>query len=135
MSEVLIEFDIPDRPLSMNDSAGSQHLQRARRATKNHWLEAAHYAAVAAFPGKGPAGRAMPPCEVYVSIPFEQERRRDPHNYYPTVKAIIDGIVQAGVWPDDNPDWVHTNEPTLRVAKGNVWRERVYVRLVPREAA
>jgi len=31
-------------------------------------------------------------------------RRRDPHNYMPTVKAIIDGLVDAGVWPDDTPE-------------------------------
>lgn len=29
-------------------------------------------------------------------------RRRDPHNLYPTLKAYIDGIVQAGVLIDDD---------------------------------
>lgn len=30
------------------------------------------------------------------------KRRLDPHNWYPTVKAAIDGIVRAGVLVDDD---------------------------------
>ena len=30
------------------------------------------------------------------------KRRRDAHNWYPSFKAAIDGIVDAGVLPDDN---------------------------------
>jgi hypothetical protein len=30
------------------------------------------------------------------------KRRRDPHNWYPSYKACIDGIVDAGVIPDDD---------------------------------
>lgn len=29
-------------------------------------------------------------------------RRRDPHNWYPSIKAAIDGIVRAGALPDDD---------------------------------
>lgn len=32
---------------------------------------------------------------------FGDNRRRDVHNYMPTVKAIIDGCTDAGLWPDD----------------------------------
>lgn len=28
--------------------------------------------------------------------------RYDPPNYWPTVKALIDGMTDAGLWPDDN---------------------------------
>lgn len=35
---------------------------------------------------------------------FPDRRRRDPANWYPTVKACIDGIVDAGVLPDDSHD-------------------------------
>jgi hypothetical protein len=31
----------------------------------------------------------------------------------PTVKAIVDGLVDAGVWPDDNSDSVVVTEPLL----------------------
>lgn len=30
------------------------------------------------------------------------KRRRDPHNWYPSYKAAIDGLVDAGVIPDDD---------------------------------
>lgn len=30
------------------------------------------------------------------------KRRLDPHNWYPTIKAAIDGLVRAGVLPDDD---------------------------------
>lgn len=32
--------------------------------------------------------------------------RIDPANYQDTAKAVIDGLVDAGVWPDDSSAWV-----------------------------
>ncbi len=55
------------------------------------------------------------PAEMWVQVDVWDSRRRDPHNLYPTVKACLDGMVDAGCWPDDTPDYVHTNEPTFRV--------------------
>ncbi|QBX16900.1 hypothetical protein Javan291_0024 [Streptococcus phage Javan291] len=26
----------------------------------------------------------------------------DPPNFYPTVKALVDGLTDAGIWSDDN---------------------------------
>lgn len=133
LTEWLVEFDPPTSMLSMNDSQGSAWRQKQRRADKNLWVEAAAYGACAAFPGVGPAGRSLPPCEVFISLPMVGAHRRDPHNYFPTVKAIIDGLVDAQLWPDDNPAWVHTNEPTIRVVdRSEQWRAKVYVRLVAR---
>lgn len=40
-------------------------------------------------------------------------RRRDPHNLYPTLKAYIDGIVQAGVIVDDDAE--HLVEVVMRL--------------------
>ena len=37
-----------------------------------------------------------------VHLGFPNEIRRDPANYYPTVKAMIDGFVDAGIFVDDN---------------------------------
>jgi hypothetical protein len=39
----------------------------------------------------------------------------DPVNYYPSVKAAIDGLVRAGLIPDDNPEhvaWIRFDAPT-----------------------
>nr|DAF53066.1 MAG TPA: crossover junction endodeoxyribonuclease [Siphoviridae sp. ctJyX12] len=43
---------------------------------------------------------------------FPDSRRRDPHNYMPTLKAMVDGFVDAGVLPDD--DRRHLQGPDLR---------------------
>lgn len=68
------------------------------------------------------------PATVRVSLTFPMNRKRDPHNYVGTVvKAIVDGLVRVGVWPDDTPEWVSVAEPVLKV--GPPWVE---VRLEPR---
>ena len=43
-------------------------------------------------------------------IAFTRNGRADPANAAPTVKALIDGMVDAGVWPDD--DSTHVIGPT-----------------------
>jgi hypothetical protein len=40
-------------------------------------------------------------------------RRRDAGNWYPTYKALIDGVVDAGVLPDD--DHTHLDGPFMRI--------------------
>lgn len=44
------------------------------------------------------------PCEVSVTVYKPTNRRLDTPNLYPTVKAIIDGMTEAGVWVDDDDD-------------------------------
>lgn len=53
------------------------------------------------------------PARVTVALPVKGNYRRDPANYYPTVKAIVDGLVLADVWPDDTPAFVEVTEPVL----------------------
>lgn len=40
-------------------------------------------------------------------------RRRDVHNLYPSAKACVDGLVDAGVLPDDNDE--HLTGPDMRI--------------------
>ena len=62
------------------------------------------------------------PAVVWVTLTFREKRRRDPHNYVGTVvKALVDGLVRVGVWPDDTPEWVTVAEPVLRI--GDPWVE------------
>lgn len=42
------------------------------------------------------------PCKVSVAVFSPTRRRLDPPNFYPTIKAILDGFTDAGVWTDDN---------------------------------
>lgn len=47
-----------------------------------------------------------------VEIAFPDRKRRDPHNWMATVKPIVDGLVKAGVLPDDDAE--HLLGPDLR---------------------
>ena len=42
------------------------------------------------------------PCGLVVTIFAPTKRRMDPPNFYPTVKALVDGMTDAGIWTDDN---------------------------------
>ena len=42
------------------------------------------------------------PCGLVVTIYAPAKRRMDPPNFYPTVKALVDGMTDAGIWTDDN---------------------------------
>ena len=60
----------------------------------------------------------LPPSVVTLSLPFARNARRDPMNYVGTVvKAVIDGMVDAGCWPDDTAEWVEIRQPVLAVGE------------------
>lgn len=42
-----------------------------------------------------------------------QARVRDPMNLTPTSKAVIDGLVEYGLVPDDNPQWLREDTPVI----------------------
>ena len=44
------------------------------------------------------------PCGLVVTIYAPTKRRLDPPNFYPTVKALVDGLTDAGIWTDDNSE-------------------------------
>lgn len=123
MTDIVLEFPVPADPISMNDKPWTQ------RKLTPPWRDTAYMRWCEAFPGVGPSGRAAPlPAEVHVTIPFPIHRRRDPINYARTVKAIVDGLVLAGAWPDDTPDYVTQHIPTLVEAVSLP----VLVRVMPR---
>lgn len=96
-------FDPPAKAITLNQ--------------RNHWAANARLVKEWRTAGWVYARQAkigpQPPSRVTVTFPVSGNRRRDPHNWTPTVKAIVDGLVDAGVWPDDNSDWVATVEPVL----------------------
>jgi hypothetical protein len=111
-----VEFDIPAKCLTMN-----QRLHWAQKAKISRlWRDAAAEAARAHVLGGSRLARYVgelqqPPSLVTVHLPVKGNRRRDPHNWFPTIKPIIDGLVDAGFWPDDTPQWVRCTEPLLVV--------------------
>lgn len=89
---ITLDIPAPADWISANDR-GMWH--RKARLTKE-WREAAGWRARAA---KVPA---MQRAEIAVQLVFPVRRRRDPHNWMPTVKAAVDGLVDVGVLPDDD---------------------------------
>lgn len=74
-----------------------------RAKTVKEWREAFGWLAVAS---KVPTDGTVGPCHIE-AIPLTTTRRRqDVGACMPVVKAAIDGLVDAGVWPDDTPDHV-----------------------------
>jgi crossover junction endodeoxyribonuclease RusA len=98
-----IEFAQPALALNMNQRL---HWREERRRARR-WRSAAATAA------RDQIGHQVGPAVVHITLPVFRNLRRDPHNYFPTVKPIVDGLVDAGLWPDDTPQWVTTIEPTL----------------------
>lgn len=105
-SLLVIRFPPPARVWSTNERL---HYHETAQLTKD-WKGAARLLAA-----RSPA---LPPGIVQIWLPFKDKRRRDPHNYCGTVlKAIIDGLVMAGCWPDDTPEWVGHREPVIYKGK------------------
>lgn len=73
---------------------------RAAAATVKSWRDASYtYAQAAKLPALGRA-------RITATLHFQDKRRRDDHNYFPTVKAIIDGLVDYGLLPDDSREYL-----------------------------
>lgn len=86
-----------------------------------HWAQRAKISKAIRWQAYGKAAQALinNPLGVFdrghvtVWVAYPDRRRRDVHNLYPTIKAAIDGIVDAGVLPDDSDK--HLIGPDLRV--------------------
>jgi len=75
------------------------------------WREAAGWAAKASdVPALGPT-RVV----AQLRVVARRRSRIDPANYAPTAKACVDGLVDAGIWPDDSADWVEG--PDMRLGE------------------
>lgn len=61
------------------------------------------------------------PCYVIVHIAPPTNRRMDPPNWYPTVKALIDGLTDMGMFSDDNKNiitgFIFLDEPKTETGK------------------
>ena len=101
----VIEFPAPAGLLNLNDRLHWAARSRAAR----EWRTAAFYGAKRA----GVSGLGY--SSVSVELPVRDRRTRDPHNFVSTVKPLVDGLVDAGVWPDDSSEWVTVAEPVLVV--------------------
>ena len=81
--------------ISSNDRL---HYQKKAKLTAN-------LRALARFGTKGSVNvpfSAKKPCGVNVTFLAPTKIKYDPPNFYPTIKALIDGMTDAKVWTDDN---------------------------------
>jgi len=108
---IRVEFSAPDKPWSTNQD---RNLNPYKRAEQISIWKGRTTLAWTSYCNREGVERIMPPSLVRVHIPFSQDRIRDPHNYCGTVvKAIVDGLVQAGAWEDDTPEFVEHISPIL----------------------
>lgn len=106
---IVIRFPPPARPLNMNDR---KHWA-AKANLVASWRSAACYAALEAT--NKWLKRNQPFSIVQLVIPVRSLKvRRDPSNWYPTVKAVVDGLVDAGVFADDSSKHLATVEPEFK---------------------
>lgn len=106
---VTLEGFKPTRMLNLNDGTPPTKWGRARvRDDQKAWKQSAW--ALARSMGRTP--RTVGRAEVWIVFGTNRpNQRRDPHNFTPTVKYILDGLTEAKVWPDDSRNYVHTHEP------------------------
>lgn len=79
-----------------------------------HWAPKSERTRALRFLGRANANTQQIPTfdvtHVAAFIGYPRNGKADPANAAPTVKALIDGMVDAGVWPDD--DSTHVIGPT-----------------------
>lgn len=106
----VIDWRLPGpRKLTMND-----RMHWATRATvTRQWRRLSMLCARDAINSHA-ATPATSPVTITVTLPFRDRRIRDPHNWAPTVKAIVDGLADAGMLPHgDSAEWVRNTDPVL----------------------
>lgn len=140
MTDLDLTFTAPTRPLSVNEGG---HWAARRRRTEP-WKDAAWATAwnarirqTQARAARGwrrsPIAPAPVPITVQVVLPFRTKARRDAHNYTGTVvKAVVDGIVLAGLVPDDTPDWVTVLDSEFSIQPDKSEHLTATVRIRPR---
>lgn len=111
-----ITIDVPrEWFFSAND-----RLHWAQRAQRTRWIRQA-----AKLAARGTRQHRQAHVTAYVAYP--RANRADPGNAYPTLKAAIDGLVDAGVLPDDDSE--HLPAVTIRrdppTGRAGVYRVRL----------
>lgn len=101
-----LTFEIPKAlVLSSNDRL---HWAAKMKRTKT-------IRALAATTARG-RGCVTAPVEITCTVQYARAGRHDAHNLQPTAKALIDGLVDAGVIADDDDQ--HVAAVTFRAATG-----------------
>ncbi len=100
----MIKLWIP-APCEAITSNQRHHWSRKAQLTRR-WRSAAHIRARQANVPK------MNAAQITILLAFPDHRRRDPSNWAPTGKAVVDGLVDYGMLPDDDKE--HLLGPDMR---------------------
>lgn len=101
--EWVLDFPRPDEWITANERT---HWAVKAAKVRTWRGAAAVHARAARIPLLGRA-------HVLAEVCMNSNRRRDPLNWAPTVKAAVDGLTDAGCWLDD--DASHVVGPDLRI--------------------
>lgn len=107
------------KPLTLNGSRRN-HFAHARAVKSLRWCSRI-----------GATEAGIPPCRrVAVELHYapRDQRRRDPMNLVASLKPIEDGVVDAGVIPDDTPEFSEPTVPVIDEPTGKLGRLYVVVR-------
>lgn len=115
------EFPWPRPPLSMN-----QRLHRMQEAKLTAMIRAAAASAFTGFP-------TVDRVEVTMTWTVKDRRRRDDENPVATLKALCDGLVDAGVVRDDTNEFMVKHMPVIEYVKGGTPSIRLEVREIRAE--
>lgn len=70
---------------------------------------------------------------IIANIGYPRAGRADPSNAFPVIKAALDGLVDAGIFEDDDSE--HILGPTFRrdpnTGRPGIWRIRLEIQEVP----
>lgn len=103
-------FDWPRPPLNANQrlhwAQKAKLTREVRDATKGEALGSRFWPTI------------LDPITVQLTWVVTDKRRRDSDNIYPTFKAMCDGLVDAGIVPDDTPQFMDKRAPVIRYEPG-----------------
>lgn len=124
--QIVLPYAIP--PLTAN-----QRLHYMERASRVRHLRATTALLMRDI------NRRRPPLEtghkLHVRLEYvpADRRRRDADNLVPTLKAICDGLVDAGLVPDDTPEFMEKHMPTIGKPQRGL-KHRLVLRLTDEKA-
>jgi crossover junction endodeoxyribonuclease RusA len=113
-------------------------LKRSRPMNLNertHWrvkaIEVENLRRTAALACRAAKIPPLPKVEIELHYQPRDKRRRDPQNIVPDRKAAEDGVVDAGVIPDDTPEFSVPLMPIIHPPNGSKGRVWLVIREVP----
>lgn len=114
----IVAFTAPARWLNANGRTD----RRRQTPDRQQWRDAG---AIYAKAGHLPRFERV---HILALLRFPNAIRRDPNNWAPTTKAVVDGLVDAGVLADDSSRQIEGPDHRLGdVIRGQVWGQLVLI--------